>query len=85
MQETPVQFLGQQIPWKRDKLPTLVFLGFPCGSADKETARNEGDLGLIPGLGRYPGEGKGFTHFSILAWKIPWTAQSMGSQRVRHD
>ena len=25
------------------------------------------------------------THSSLLAWKIPWTIQSMGSQRVRHD
>ena len=25
------------------------------------------------------------THSSILAWKIPWTIQSMGSQRVRHN
>ena len=25
------------------------------------------------------------THSSILAWRIPWTLQSMGSQRVRHD
>ena len=25
------------------------------------------------------------THFSILAWRIPWTVESMGSQRVRHD
>ena len=25
------------------------------------------------------------THSSILAWRIPWTIQSMGSQRVRHD
>ena len=25
------------------------------------------------------------THFSILAWRIPWTVQSMGSQRVGHD
>ena len=24
-------------------------------------------------------------HSSILAWRIPWTTQSMGSQRVRHD
>ena len=84
---------------------------------------------MIPGLGRYPGEGMGYplqyfgaslvvqtvknppvmqeiwvrslswedplekgmaTHFSILAWRIPWTEepgwlQSMGSQRVRHD
>ena len=33
-------------------------MGFPCGSAGKEPARNAGDLGLIPGLGRYPGERK---------------------------
>ena len=34
--------------------------GFPCGSAGKESACNAGDLGLIPGLGRSPGEGKGY-------------------------
>ena len=34
--------------------------GFPCGSADKESTCNAGDLGLIPGLGRSPGEGKGY-------------------------
>ena len=33
-------------------------LGFPCDSVGKESARNVGDLGLIPGLGRSPGEGK---------------------------
>ena len=32
-------------------------MGFPCGSAGKESACNMGDLGLIPGLGRPPGEG----------------------------
>ena len=34
--------------------------GFPCGSAGKESACNVGDLGLIPGSGRSPGEGKGY-------------------------
>ena len=33
---------------------------FPCGSAGKESACNVGDLGSIPGLGRRPGEGKGY-------------------------
>ena len=33
---------------------------FPCGSAGKESACNAGDLGLIPGLGRSPGEGKDY-------------------------
>ena len=35
-------------------------LGFPCGSAGKESACNEGDLGSIPGLARSPGKGKGY-------------------------
>ena len=33
--------------------------GFPCGSDGKASAYNEGDLGLIPGLGSSPGEGNG--------------------------
>ena len=43
-----------------DRLTTPVFLCFPCGSAGKESACNVGDLGLIPGLGRSPGEGEGY-------------------------
>ena len=43
------------------------FLGFACGSASKESACNVGDLGSIPGLGRSPGEGKGYPlHYSGL-------------------
>ena len=42
------------------RLPTPVFLGFPCGSAGKESTHNAGDLGSIPGLGKSPGEGKGY-------------------------
>ena len=34
-------------------------MGFPGGSDSKESAYNAGDMGSIPGLGRYPGEGKG--------------------------
>ena len=34
--------------------------GFPGGSDGKESASNAGDLGLIPGLGRCPGEGSGY-------------------------
>ena len=54
-----------------------------AGSSDgKEFVCNEKDLGSIPELGRYPGEGNG-NHSSILAWRIPWTEetewlQSMG-------
>ena len=35
-------------------------MGFPDGSDIKESACNVGDLGLIPGLRRSPGEGKGY-------------------------
>ena len=45
MQETPVQFLGQEDPWRRDRLPTAVFLGFLGGSDAKESTCNVGDLG----------------------------------------
>ena len=51
----------RKIPWRRDRLPTPEFLGFPRGSAGKESAFNAGDLGSIPGLGRSPGEGKGYS------------------------
>jgi len=47
--------LVRKIPWRKDRLPTPVFLGFPGDSDDKESTCNEGDLGLIPGLGRSPG------------------------------
>ena len=50
-----------KIPWRRGRLPTLVFLGLPGGSAGKESACNAGDLGSIPGLGRSPEEGKGYS------------------------
>ena len=93
-------------------------MGFPGSSAGKESARNAGDPGSIPGSGRSTGEGIGYplqyswaslvvqlvknppamretwvqslgwedplekgkvTHSSILAWRIPWSVQTMGS------
>ena len=51
-----------------------MFLGFPGGSAGKESTCNVGDLGLIPGLGRSPGEGNG-NPLQYSAWKIPWTGK----------
>ena len=59
MQETPVLFLACEDPWRRDGLPTPVFLGFPGGSDVKESACNVGDLGLVPELGRSSGGGHG--------------------------
>ena len=63
--------------------------GFPDGSDCKESACNAGDLGLIPGSGRIPGEGNG-NPFQYSCLENPWTEepgglQSMASQRVRYD
>ena len=40
------------MPWRRDRLPTPEFLGFPGGSDGKESASSVGDLVSILGLGR---------------------------------
>lgn len=40
-------------------LPILMYLGLPWWLSDKESVCNAGDVGLIPGLGRSPREGKG--------------------------
>ena len=79
----------RKIHWRKDKLPTPVFLVFPGGSNSKQSTCNAGDLGLIPGLGRSLEKGMA-PHSSILAWRIAWTEepgglQSMGSQRVGHS
>ena len=62
-------------------------MGFSGNSDGKESACNTGDPGLIPGLGRSPGELA--IPSSILALEIPQTEepsrlQSTGLQRVRH-
>ena len=49
-----------KIFWRRERLPTPVFMGFPGGLDSKESAHNAGDLGSVPGLGQSPGEGKGY-------------------------
>ena len=67
MQETGFNSWVRKIPWKRDRLPTPVFSGFPGGSAGKESACNVEDLCSIPGLGRSPGEGNSYPlHYSGL-------------------
>ena len=52
--------LVRKILWRRDRLSTPVFLGFPGGLDGKESACNVGNLSSIPGLGRCPEEGKGY-------------------------
>ena len=64
-------------------------LGFPGGSDGKESACNAEDLGLIPGLGRSPGEGNGNPlQYSCLENSMDrgaWQATVHELQRVGHD
>ena len=65
--------------------PHIKNKGFPGGLGSKESACNTGDLGLISGWERSPGEGNGYP-LQDSGLRIPWTElQSMGSQRVKHD
>ena len=79
-----------KIPWRRDRLSTLVFMGLLGGSDGKESACNAGDPDSIPGLGRFPWR-RGWQPTRVfLPGESPWTEepgriQSMKLQRVRHD
>ena len=55
--------------------PSLDFPGDAVVQNPHANAGDARDVGLIPGLGRSPGEGNG-NHSSILAWKILWTEES---------
>ena len=58
-----VPWVGK-MPWRRHGQPAPGFLGFPGGSDDKESARNAGDLGPIPGFNPWVG-------------KIPWKRERL--------
>ena len=49
-----------KICWRKDRLPTPVFLGSLVAKLVKNPSANVGDLGSIPGFGRSPVEGKGY-------------------------
>ena len=65
----------------------LRAMGFRGGSDGKESICSVGDLGLIPGLGRFPGGGHGdpLQYSCLENHLVPGRLQSMGSQKVRHD
>ena len=78
-----------KFPWRKDRLPTPGFLGFPGGSDGKESPCNVGDIGSIPWLGRSHGGRHGNPHqYSCL--ENPHRQRSMAdyspcSHRGRHD
>ena len=76
-------------PVARENLSKCTLGGFPGGYVHKESTCNAGDPGVIPGLGRSPGEGNSNPlQFSCLenpTDRGAWWLQSVGSQRVRHN
>ena len=69
--------------------PSVFVSGVPGGSDGKESICNAGDLGLIPGLRRSPGEDNGYSlQYSGLENSMDrgaWQEESMVLQRVKHD
>ena len=61
-----------------------TYLGFPDSSVGKESACNAGDPGSIPGLGRSPGEGKGYL-LQYSGLENPMDCIVHGLQRVGRD
>jgi len=83
-----IYYVVFQVNRKGIQLYIYMYLGFPLGSVVKESPCNEGDLGSIPGLGRYAKRDMSSLS-SILACRIPWTEepsrlQSLVSERVGH-
>ena len=85
MQETWVQSRSWEDPLEKGKATHSSNICFPGGSDGKASACNVGDLGSILGLGRSPGEGKGYPlHYSGLENSMDRIIHG-GLQRARHD
>ena len=83
MQETPVRFLGQEDPLEKG-----YPLWYSWASLVAQLVKNPPIMRetWVQSLSWEDFLDKGpATHSSILAWRIPWTVESMGFQRVRQD
>ena len=67
-----------------EKFSIITSKVFSCGSADKESTCNARHLGSIPGLGRSPGEGKGYP-LQYSGLENSMNCIVYGLQRVGHD
>ena len=67
----------------------IITMGFPCGSAGKESTCNTGDLGSVPGLGRSPGEGEDYqlqcSGLENSMVREVWQATAHGVAEFGHD
>ena len=78
---------GDRMEGDRKRTKIRYRLGFSCGSAGKKSAFYAQDLGSIPGLGRSPGEGKGYPlQYSGLEnsmeYRIPWISARRSNQSI---
>ena len=65
-------------------LSSFFGFDFPCGSASKESTCNAEDLGSIPGLGRSPGEGKGYPlQYSSLENSMDYTVHGVTKSQTQ--
>ena len=71
-------------PWRRHRLPTPVFVGFPGDPDSKESTCNSGYLSLISGLGRPPGGGHRNPTPVFLPGESPQSKQPSGLQSRGH-
>ena len=90
MQETPVQFLGQEDPLEKGKATHSSILGLPLWLSCWRICVQCGRPGFNPWFGKIPWRREKATDSSILVWIIPWAEkpgrqQFMGLQRVRHN
>ena len=83
MSLSKLQELVRKIPWRRDRLPIPVFLGFHCGSTGKESACNAAERPEFSAwVGRIPGEGKGYP---VQYFGLENSMDSPWGHRVRHN
>ena len=78
----------RKIHWRKDRLPTPVFLSFPCGSAGEESAHNVGDLGSMPGLEKIPWRRKSYPHqysnLDSMDYTVHGVAESDTAEQFLH-
>ena len=87
-----MQTASKKLAHEMIKCRWLIRIGFPSGSVDKESACNAGDtgdVGLIPGSGRSPGEGNGnplqYSYLENPMGRGAWQATVQSVTRVGRD
>ena len=75
-------FWAGKILWRRNRLPTPVFLGFPGGSDGKESTCIVGDLGSVPGVGKIPWRRAWKPTPLFLPAESSWTEEPGGLQSM---